>query len=128
MKKAIIVLAAIVLVAGVAIVCAQAASSQTTGSAAANQSVGPWRQRAIELSDELKLTDDQKSKIKDILQQQELKIREIRLSTKTQIDAVLTPDQKTKLDEIREKAKERMKATLQERRGKTAGTQNSGVK
>src|SRR5262245_16850599 len=79
-----------------------------------------------ELATELNLTDDQKDKIKPVLQdefkqlkgvkddaslspdQKQTKATEIHESTKSQINSFLTPDQQKKLAEKREKAKENL--------------------
>jgi len=77
-----------------------------------------------ELSTELNLTDDQKDKIKPVLQdefkqlkavkddtslspdQRKTKATDIHESTKSQINSFLTPEQQKKLSDMREKAKE----------------------
>ena len=77
-----------------------------------------------ELSTELNLTDDQKDKIKPVLQdefkqlkglkddaslspdQKQTKAKEIHESTKSQINSLLTPEQQKKLSDMREKARE----------------------
>jgi len=79
-----------------------------------------------ELSTELNLTDDQKTKLKPVLQdefkqlkavkddaslspdQKKEKITSIREGTKPQIDSILTPDQQKKRGEMKEKAKENL--------------------
>ena len=78
------------------------------------------------LSDKLNLSDDQKTKLKPILQdeasqlnalksdtsmtsQQKMdKAKEIRASHKSQIDTILTPDQQQKWQQMRQQAMEKM--------------------
>jgi periplasmic protein CpxP/Spy len=79
-----------------------------------------------ELSTELNLTDDQKTQLKPVLQdefkqlkalhddaslspdQKKTKATEIHESAKSQINSILTPDQQKKLGEMKEKAKENL--------------------
>lgn len=86
---------------------------------------GP-EQRLARLSAQLKLTDDQKAKIRPILedehkqvltlrqdsslapQERRAKMQEIRARTFDQMQPILTHDQQTKLQQIQEKEKERM--------------------
>lgn len=76
-------------------------------------------QRLKRLNKKLSLTDDQKEKVRPILQdeqkqmaaldddttltpqQKHKKIREIRMSSRTQLDTILTPEQKAKLPAVR---------------------------
>jgi periplasmic protein CpxP/Spy len=79
-----------------------------------------------ELSTELNLTDDQKTQLKPVLQdefkqlkavnddtslppdQKKTKITEIRENAKSQMNSILSPDQQKKLGEMKEKAKENL--------------------
>jgi protein CpxP len=83
------------------------------------------------LSQQLNLTDDQRSKLKPILEdeskqikaawddtslsedQKHAKMKEIREGTKPQIEALLTPDQKQKFEQLKE-------GGMEHRKGKTA--------
>jgi protein CpxP len=80
--------------------------------------------RLEEMSKQLNLTDDQKAKLKPVLQdeaqqlqavhndtslshdQKMAKVKEIREAHKPQINNVLTPDQQKKWEEMKKKAKE----------------------
>ncbi len=90
-------------------------------------------QRVDQLSTELNLTADQKTKVTAIMQEEATKSRELRSDTSlsreqraekrraimqetsTKVKAVLTPDQRTKYDKILEQRKERMR----EKKGET---------
>jgi periplasmic protein CpxP/Spy len=109
----------------------QAASSASQAQNDAGQVLDPETKAQVqsklqEISTELNLTDDQKDKIKPVLQdefkqlkavkddaslspdQRQAKAKEIHESTKSQINSFLTPDQQKKLGEMREKAKENL--------------------
>ena len=112
----------------------QAASQAATAASQAKddaQALDPETKAQVqaklqEISSELNLTDDQKDKIKPVLQdefkqlkavkddaslspdQKKTKATEIHESTKSQINSFLNPDQQKKLSEIREKARENM--------------------
>jgi Spy/CpxP family protein refolding chaperone len=80
------------------------------------------------MSENLNLTDEQKTKLRPLLEDEvkqmnavrddtslslpgrRAKIREIRQSTRKQIDGVLTPEQRAKRDQMQEKARERRAA------------------
>lgn len=80
--------------------------------------------RLEEMSKQLNLTDDQKAKLKPILQdegqqmkavhedtsltheQKKAKMKDIREAHRPQIDQILTPDQQKKWEEMKQKAKE----------------------
>ena len=101
---------------------------------------GP-EQRLAWLSDKLKLTDDQKSQIKPILEdehkqlaalredsslsreQKRAKFREIHTSTFDKIRPILTDQQQATLQQIQTRREERMKARRQ-KDGESSGPQN----
>jgi Spy/CpxP family protein refolding chaperone len=98
---------------------------------------GDVQQRLNHMSQELNLTDDQKEKLKPVLEdemkqiqavrqdnslsrdQRREKVMQIHQSTKPQIEAVLTPEQKEKLNKMHEERQQRWK----ERKEKSDGTQ-----
>jgi Spy/CpxP family protein refolding chaperone len=104
----------------------QAASSASQAAGQADQAAADPETRAKvqselqQLSSELNLTDDQKSQIKGIVQdevqqlktvkddaslspdQKKAKVAEIRQSHKSQMSSILTPEQQKKLDAIKE--------------------------
>jgi Spy/CpxP family protein refolding chaperone len=104
----------------------QAATSASQAASQADQAaVDPETRAKVqaklqELSSELNLTDDQKSQIKGIVQdevqqlktvhddaslspdQKKAKVAEIRQSHKSQMSSILTPEQQKKLDAIKE--------------------------
>ena len=101
---------------------------------------GP-EQRLAWLSDKLKLTDDQKSQIKPVLEdehnqltalreesslsreQKRAKFREIHTSTFDKIRPILTDQQQATLQQIQTQREERMKARRQ-KKGESSGPQN----
>lgn len=124
------------LAAFVAVGCLQvlAQDPQTSGSAsqeASSMGSNPDVQARVQarlqqLSSELNLTDEQKTKLKPILQseveqfrtiandtslsqdQRHAKMREVQSTYKSQINAVLTPEQQQKLATMKEQAHENM--------------------
>ena len=95
---------------------AQDSSQPATTTAGPKHLRGDWAEHKLKrLSKRLNLTDDQKEKLKPILQdedrqlttlesdstlsaeQKRRKAREIRMSSKSQMDAILTPEQKEKI-------------------------------
>ena len=105
-------------------------AGQSVSNAASNATndlgISPQVQQKLhQLSTELGLTDDQKSKIKPVLQdevrqmnsvsddtsmsqdQKNAKMEQIHESANTQIQSVLTPEQQTKLSQMKEKAMQR---------------------
>jgi periplasmic protein CpxP/Spy len=112
--------------------CAAPTAAQDTGSQAPTQAGGQEMHhghgsRLEWLSKQLNLTDDQKTKLKPILDdessqmksihedsslsqdQKRDKMKELRESTDTKIEDVLTPDQQTKFKELNAERKEHQK-------------------
>jgi Spy/CpxP family protein refolding chaperone len=95
----------------------------TTRPALAQEHPATAENRLEEMSKQLNLTDDQKAKLKPVLQdeaqqlqavhndtslshdQKMAKVKEIREAHKPQINNVLTPDQQKKWEEMKKKAK-----------------------
>ncbi len=95
----------------------------TTRPALAQEHPATAENRLEEMSKQLNLTDDQKAKLKPILQdeaqqlqavhndtslshdQKMAKVKEIREAHKPQINDILTPDQQKKWEEMKKKAK-----------------------
>ena len=129
MKKTAILLAAAVLIAGVSLVYAQTGthSPRKVSGPPHGAQMGQWQGRGPGFSDQLNLTDDQKAKIKSIMDEQAAKLKEIRTATEGQIDAVLTPKQKAKLDQLRKKAQAKMKEMMEKDKA-AAGTENPAAK
>ena len=128
MKKTVIFLAAAVLIAGVSLVYAQTGthSPRKVSGPPHGAQMGQWQGRGPAFGAQLNLTDDQKVQIKSIMDKQAAKIKEIRTATEGQIDAVLTPEQKTKLDQLREETRAKMKERME--KNKAAGTENPAAK
>ena len=124
MKKIVMFLAVAVLLAGVSLVYAQTDTqpSQKAGGPPRGAQMGQWQEKGLAFGKQLNLTDDQKAKIKSIMEEQAAKIKEIRTATENQIDAVLTPEQKTKLDQLRQEAQAKMKERMG--KNKAAGSGN----
>jgi Spy/CpxP family protein refolding chaperone len=129
LMKKIIVLLAVVLIAGASLACAAGTGQafQDVG-ATHGQQMGPRQGGMFEMMGALNLTDDQKAKIKNIMEEQMAKMQEIRDAAQSQIEAVLTPEQNTKLDQLRKEAQEKMKARMEEYNKKAVATGNSAVK
>ena len=127
MKKTVLFLAAAVLIAGVSLVYAQtgAQSPRKAGGPPHGAEMGLWQGRGPAFSDQLNLTEDQKAKIKSIMEEQAAKIKEIRTATENQINAVLTLEQKTKLDQLRNEAQAKMKERME--KNKAAGAENQAA-
>jgi len=125
MKKTVIFLAVAVLIAGVSLVYAQTSTqpSRKVGGPLRGAQMGQWQGRGPAFGDQLNLTDNQKAKIKSIMDRQAAKIKKIRTATEGQIDAVLTPEQKTKLDQLRKEAQAKMKERMEKDKA-AAGTEN----
>ena len=126
MKKTVMLLAAVVLVTG----CMPRSTPgrvQAIGGAERGQHMGNWQGRGPALGEQLNLTNDQKAKIKNIMDEQAAKIKEIRTATEGQVDAVFTPEQKTKIYQLRKEAQAKMKERM--KKGKTAvGTGNQAAR
>ena len=60
-------------------------------------------------------------------EQRMAKIMELRKGTDEQIDAVLTPEQKTKLDQLRKETRAKMKERMEKDKA-AAGTENPAAK
>ena len=124
MKKTIIFLAVAVLIAGVSLLYAAETGTQPSrkaGGPARGAQMGQREGRGLAFGSQLNLTEDQKAKIKSIMEEQAAKIKEIRTATESQIDAVLTPQQKTKLDQLRKEAQAKMKERMEKIRQQGAG-------
>ena len=113
MKKTVMLLAAVVLVAGCCMSRPASSRVQAIGGAERGQHMGNWQGRGPALGEQLNLTNDQKAKIKNIMDEQAAKIKEIRTATEGQVDAVLTPKQKAKLDQLRKEAQAKMKERME---------------
>jgi Spy/CpxP family protein refolding chaperone len=116
MKKKIMFLAAAVLIAGVSLVYAQNGpqGSRKADGPPRGAQLGQWQgMMGPALGEQLNLTEDQKAKIKSIMDEQMAKIKEIRTATEGRINAVLTPEQKTKLEQIRKEAQAKMKEKME---------------
>ena len=142
MKKIVMLLAAAVLVTGCMPRSTPSHVQAVDGKR--GQHMGNWNGKALELSAKLKLNDDQKAKITSILEQRRsqmkairedttlskeqrmAKIMELRKGTDEQIDAVLTPEQKTQLDQLRKETRAKMKERME--KDKAAGTENPAAK
>src|SRR5215471_17099869 len=103
---------------------ASQAATQTDQAAADPETRAKVQAKLQELSSELNLTDDQKSQIKGIVQdevqqlktvkddaslspdQKKAKVAEIRQSHKSQMSSILTPEQQKKLDAMKETIQE----------------------
>ena len=129
MKKKVMFLAAAVLIAGVSLVYAQTGtqSPQKAKGPAHGAQMGQWQGRGPAFGDQLNLTEDQKAKIKSIMDEQMVKIKEIRTVAENQIDAVLTTEQKAKLDQLRKEAQAKMKERMEKNKA-AAGTENPAAK
>ena len=121
MKKTAILLAAAVLIAGVSLVYAQSDTQppRKAGGLPHGAQIGQRQERGLAFGDQLNLTDDQKAEIKSIMEEQAAKIKEIRTATEGEINAVLTPKQKAKLDQLRKEAQAKMKERME--KDKAAG-------
>ena len=130
MKKTVVFLVAAVLIAGISLVYAATdtqPSREVSGPPRGAQMGQLQQGKGLAFSDYLNLIDNQKANIKSIMDEQAAKIQEIRTATEGRINAVLTPEQKTKLDQLRKEAQ----AYMQERMEKdkvAPGTGNPAVK
>ena len=69
---------------------------------------GHWRGPKIErLAEKLGLTDEQKGKVEAIFSEQGAKHRAIREETRTRLQSVLTPEQVSNMDALRQRRFER---------------------
>ena len=64
---------------------------------------------------DLDLTDTQKAQIRTIGEEQRAKHEQVRAETRSRVDAVLTPEQKAKLDKHRDEMKEKHADRLEKR-------------
>lgn len=79
--------------------------------------LGRQQRRIDHLSKELNLTEEQKPQLEAIFTQQREKRKALREETRTRLQQVLSPEQMTKLDEMRKKHHDRRKqrkASVQE--------------
>ena len=135
MKKIKLLTVIFFLIAGFSLVYAQDTPTQAPANGSARQKeIGRGQMKNIELSAELNLNADQRTKINDILQQgrsqlkaikantslskqdARAKMRDIRKSSSSRIDALLMPEQKAKLDKLRAEAKIKQKEMRRERK------------
>jgi Spy/CpxP family protein refolding chaperone len=104
-KKTIIFLAAAVLIAGVSLLYAQTGTPPAGGANGGRPMGGQWRGGGLGMfADQLNLTDAQKAEIKTITDKQMAQMTEIQTATTEQINKVLTPEQKAKLEQLRKDA------------------------
>jgi protein CpxP len=63
-----------------------------------------YRAKKIErLNQELSLTDDQKTQLETLFKQQGEKVKAVRKETRSQLQSILTPEQHTKLQELKQR-------------------------
>jgi Spy/CpxP family protein refolding chaperone len=111
-KKTIIFMALAFLIAGVSLVYAQTATPPAGGNRQPRGGqMGQWQGGGVAaFSDQLNLTDAQKAEIKSITDKQMAKMMEMQTAATDQINKVLTPEQKAKLEQLRKDAQEARKA------------------
>ena len=137
MRTRLMIVLAVMMCAGVAALWAQATPPATNATVGGPRNGGQpgMRGTPLELSAELTLTADQKTKMQDILKQRQdqskalrddttltqdqknAKRQELMKSFTTQINAVLTPDQLKKLEELQKTRMEQMKKMRETRAG-----------
>ncbi|QOJ09237.1 hypothetical protein [Nitrosomonas sp. H1_AOB3] len=86
-----------------------------------------YRAKKIErLDKELSLTDDQKSRIDTLFKQNGEKFKTIREETQSQLKTILTPEQYSKLQELKQRRqeqwRERHQQKMQEKKPEQSGT------
>lgn len=75
-----------------------------------------YQARKIErLSKELSLTDDQKSKLETLFKQEGEKFRTIYEETQSQLKTILTPEQYSKLQELKQRRQEQWREKHQQK-------------
>ena len=120
MKKTVMFLAVAVVLAGISLVYAETGvepfrvePSRKVGGTPRGAQMGQWQERGLAFGKQLNLTDDQKTQIKIIMDEQAVKVKEIWTAAEKQIEAVLTPEQKAKLDQLRQEAQAKMKERME---------------
>jgi len=135
MSKIKLLTVIIFLIVGFSFVYSQNTQAQSPIDSVAHQKeIGRGQMKNIELSEELNLNADQRTRINDILQQRRsqlmaiktdtslskqdarAKIRDIRRSSSRRIDALLMPEQKAKLDNLRAETQKKQKEMRRERK------------
>lgn len=86
-----------------------------------------YRAKKIErLDKELSLTDDQKSKIDTLFKQNGEKFKALREETQSQLKTILTPEQYSKLEELKQRRheqwREKHQKRSQEKKSEQSGT------
>ncbi len=76
-----------------------------------------YRAKKMErLSTELGLSEDQKVKVETLFKEQGEKYRAIRQETQSQLQTILTPEQSTKLEEMKQRRHEKWREKHQQRK------------
>ncbi|WVM92845.1 Spy/CpxP family protein refolding chaperone [Halopseudomonas pachastrellae] len=76
------------------------------------RSDAPPRERGFErMAEELQLTDEQKTQLQQIREEESEKFKTLREESKARFDAVLTAEQRQKMEEMHEQRRERMERT-----------------
>lgn len=65
-----------------------------------------WEKRIEHMKAELSLTADQEAKIRDVFAKQREKIQAVREETRKTVSSILTPEQRQKFEQMKEKRKE----------------------
>jgi len=112
---------------------AEMGQGKMEGPGAGPQGPPPVAERLQRLGQRLQLTDEQKAKIKPLLEEEVAqakaihedgslsrpqkmeKMQQLRSSTQEKIKPILTPEQQKKLEEMQERAKERRERRMQKR-------------
>jgi Spy/CpxP family protein refolding chaperone len=118
--KLFLVIAALMVLGSLSVRADEATTQPTTQESSAAARI-PARYKSLDL------TDEQKSQIGDIHQKASGQIRDIDKQEQTDIDALLTDDQKAQLKKIDDDRKAEAKARRAEKRskqGETATTEN----
>lgn len=68
---------------------------------------GRHGQRIERLTKELNLTDEQKTKVEAVFKEQHEKFKAVHEETKSKLSTVLSPEQMTKMDELKKQHKEK---------------------
>lgn len=80
---------------------------------------GGFAEKRVErLTKELSLNSEQKTQVETILNEQQQKFKAVREETHASIKAVLTPEQATKFDALREKRQEMRKQRMANKKAK----------
>ena len=76
----------------------------------------PPRERGFErMAEELQLTDEQKTQLQQIREEESEKFKTLRAESKARFDAVLTAEQRQKMEEMHEQRRERMEERREHR-------------